>query len=451
MLKYLFFKIRNYIEKLLDCKSFDFIALSLIVFLVIVQIILHSFTKEDSSIKKESYENIKVELSEDFNFFLNVNHQINYKIKKNDTLIEILSNIGISDNDIFNILRAMKEKINPKSLIAGQELILRYHINRNYKDIISNKKEVEEWSILDELVIKIDAETQISILRQDDKNYISYEVKKELTKKIVKYDFTINDSLFVDGQKSGVSANIMVNLINLYSFDIDFQRDIRSGDKVELLLEAFYDNDDKFVKDGKILFSSLNVRKNPIDIYLFNNGKFDQYFNKDGRTIKKSLLKTPINGARLSSGFGMRRHPILGYNKMHQGLDFAAPTGTPIFAAGSGTITYRGRRGAYGNFILIKHNNGYETAYAHLSRYSSKFRNGSRVKQGDVIGYVGSTGRSTGPHLHYEVRKSGRRIDPRKMKMIVSKKLPKKELKKFFNNRDYIDSLREITMKQNLF
>lgn len=416
-----------------------------------MQIILHSFKKEDITVEKENYENIKVELSEDFNFFLNVNHQINYKIKKKDTLIKILANIGISDNDTFNILKAMKEKINPKSLIAGQELILKYHINRNYKDIINDKKEVEEWSILDELIIKINAETQISILRQDDENYISYEVKKELTKKIVKYDFTINNSLFVDGQKSGVSANIMVNLINLYSFDIDFQRDIRSGDKVELLLEAFYDNDGKFVKDGKILFSSLNIRKNPIDIYLFNNGKFDQYFNKDGRTIKKSLLKTPINGARLSSGFGMRKHPILGYNKMHQGLDFAAPTGTPIFAAGNGTITSRGRRGAYGHFILIKHNNGYETAYAHLSRYSRKFRKGSRVKQGDVIGYVGSTGRSTGPHLHYEVRKNGKRIDPRKMKMIVSKKLPKKELKKFFEKRDYIDSLREITIKQNLF
>ena len=453
MNKYPFFnvKIKNYIEKLLDCKSFYLIVLFFIVSLVILQFFLHFNNEDETNIKSDEYENIKVNLSGDFNFFLSTNYVIDYKIKKKDTFIKILSDIGISDNATFNILKAMKVKINPKSIIAGQDLTLKYHIKKSYKDVINANQEIEEKSILDELIIKIDPEKQIVIVRQDDGSYTSFESKKELTKRIIKHDFVINNSLFVDGQKSGISANSMINIINLYSFDVDFQRDIRKGDKVELLLEGFYDNDDEFIKDGDILFASLTLRKRPIDIYLFKNDKFNQYFNKDGRSIKKSLLKTPINGARLSSGFGLRRHPILGYNKMHRGLDFAAPRGTPIFAAGNGTIKYRGRKGAYGNFITIQHNNGFKTAYAHMSRFNRKFRKGSRVQQGDVIGYVGTTGRSTGPHLHYEVRKNNKRIDPRKMKTIISKKLPKKDLKRFFERRDYIDSLRTITMSKNLF
>lgn len=445
------FKIKYYIEKLLDFKLFDLIALSIVVLLILLNIFLYSIRQEVEYKKNDKYENIKVNLSEDFNFFLNTNHQINYKIKKKDTIIKILSDIGISDNATFDILKAMKEKINPKSIVVGQNLDIKYHIKRSYKDIVDEKKDLEEWPVLDELIVNVNPETQIVIIKQNDGSYSSFETKKELNKKIVKYNFVINSSLFVDGKKEGVPNGTMIDLINLYSFDIDFQRDIRSGNEVEILLESFYDQEGEFAKNGNILFSSITVRNRPIEIYLFNNKKNNQYLNKDGRPIKKPLLKTPINGARLSSGFGMRRHPILGYNKMHKGLDFAAPTGTPIFAAGNGAITYRARRGAYGNFILIRHNNGYETAYAHLSRFNRKFRKGVRVKQGDVIGYVGTTGRSTGPHLHYEIRKNGKQIDPGNIKAIISKKLPKKDLKKFFEQKDHLDSLRAITIKQSLF
>ena len=445
------FKVKHYVERLLDYKLFDLIASSIVILLIILHLFLYSTQKEDNYQKSDEYKNIEVSLSEDFNFFLNTNHLINYKIKKKDTIIKILSDIGISDNEIFDILKVMREKINPKSIVVGQNLILKYHVKKSYKDIINENKEAEESSILNELIIKVDSETQIAIIRQSDDSYLSFKVEKELNKKIVKYDFIINNSLFFDGQKFGVPTNTMINIINLYSFDVDFQRDIRAGDRVEILLENFYDQDGEFVKNGNILFSSLTLRKKPVDIYLFNNGKSNQYLSKDGRSITKSLLKTPINGARLSSGFGLRRHPVLKYTKMHRGLDFAAPRGTPIFAAGNGAITYRGRRGAYGNFILIKHNNGYETAYAHLNRFNNKFKKGSRVEQGDVIGYVGTTGRSTGPHLHYEIRKNGKRVDPSRIKTIISKKLPKKGLKKFFEQKNYIDSLRTITSNQNLF
>lgn len=444
-------KIKQYIEKLLDYKLFDVIALSVIILLILIQTVFYFLHKKEDVNDNYQYDNIKVNISEDFNFFLSTNYTVKYKIKPKDTFIKILSNINLSDNDVFNILKAMKSKINPKSIIVGQELIIKYYINKNYHDVIADKENIEEQVILSELIIKLNAEKQIVIVRQNDDDYIAFESQKELTKKIVKYSFEINNSLFVDGQKSGISANSMINIINLYSFDVDFQRDIRDGDHFEVLLESFYDNEGTIIKDGDILFASLTLRKNPFNIYLFKNANNIQYLDEKGRSIKKSLLKTPINGARLSSGFGMRRHPILGYNKMHRGLDFAAPRNTPIFAAGNGTIKYRGRKGAYGNFIEIKHSNGYSTAYAHMNKFNKRFRRGSKVKQGDVIGYVGTTGRSTGPHLHYEVRKKGKRIDPRKIKTIVTTKLRKKDLRKFYKRKDYIDSLRAITLNQTLF
>ena len=234
------FKVKHYVERLLDYKLFDLIASSIVILLIILHLFLYSTQKEDNYQKSDEYKNIEVSLSEDFNFFLNTNHLINYKIKKKDTIIKILSDIGISDNEIFDILKVMREKINPKSIVVGQNLILKYHVKKSYKDIINENKEAEESSILNELIIKVDSETQIAIIRQSDDSYLSFKVEKELNKKIVKYDFIINNSLFFDGQKFGVPTNTMINIINLYSFDVDFQRDIRAGDRVEILLENFY-------------------------------------------------------------------------------------------------------------------------------------------------------------------------------------------------------------------
>jgi murein DD-endopeptidase MepM/ murein hydrolase activator NlpD len=235
----------------------------------------------------------------------------------------------------------------------------------------------------------------------------------------------------------------MMNMIHLYSYDVDFQRDIRSGDKFEMLVESFYSEDGKKVKDGNVLFSSLTLQNRSIDVYAYKINGNVEYFDFKGNSMRKSLLRTPVNGARVSSRFGMRRHPILGYSRMHKGTDFAAPRGTPILAAGSGTITYFGRKGGYGNYVQIRHNSDYSSAYGHASRFNRKFRVGSRVKQGDVVAYVGSTGRSTGPHLHFEVLFRGRQINPSKVKATSGIKLTGKELAKFEISRAEIEKYRK--------
>ena len=234
-----------------------------------------------------------------------------------------------------------------------------------------------------------------------------------------------------------------MNMINIYGYDVDFQRDIHSGDKFEMLVESFYDEDGKKVRDGNVLFSSLTLQNRKIEIYMHKINDKVEYFDAKGNSVRKSLLRTPINGARVSSGFGMRRHPILGYSKMHKGVDFAAPIGTPILAAGSGTIVYMAKKGGYGNYVQIMHNGDYSTAYGHASRFNKKFRNGSKVKQGDIIAYVGSTGRSTGPHLHFEVIYKGSQINPAKVKATSGIRLSGKDLIKFKLSKSEIDGYRK--------
>ena len=233
-----------------------------------------------------------------------------------------------------------------------------------------------------------------------------------------------------------------MNMINLYGYDIDFQRDLHKGDKFEMLVESFYNENGKKIRDGNVLYSSITLSNRSIDIYMHKIDEKIEYFDSKGNSVKKSLLRTPINGARVSSGFGMRRHPILGYSKMHKGADFAAPTGTPIMAAGSGVIAYMAVKGGYGNYVQIKHNQDYATAYGHASRFNKKFRVGAKVKQGDIVAYVGSTGRSTGPHLHFEVIYKGEQVNPAKVKATSGIKLAGKDLAKFELSRSEIDKYR---------
>ena len=245
--------------------------------------------------------------------------------------------------------------------------------------------------------------------------------------------------MYSDGIKNNVPADILTKLIKLYSFDLDFQRDIRSNTKVSVSFESILVEDRKEVFFGDIIYSFIKINKNFLEYYKFktDDGYID-YFNKKGENVKKSILKTPLDGARLSSGFGIRKHPILGYNKMHKGVDFAAPTGTPIYAGGNGIIEFAGYNGAYGKFIKIRHNNEYKTAYAHLSKFKKGISKGVRVNQGDIIGYVGSTGRSTGPHLHYEIIFQNKQINPLKLKLPSGKKLKDKELDRFIEEANII-------------
>ena len=237
----------------------------------------------------------------------------------------------------------------------------------------------------------------------------------------------------------GVPAPVIVELIHLYSFDVDFQRDIQPGDHFEVLFEAHYGEDGELAKYGNIRYAKLHVRNKDLPLYRFRmaDGKVD-YFNDQGHSVRKALMKMPVDGARLTSRFGVRRHPILGYNKMHRGIDFGARAGTPVMAAGSGTVEFAGRNGGYGRYLRIRHNGRYKTAYAHLKAFRRGIRRGKRVTQGQIVAYVGSTGRSTGPHLHYEILVDGRRINPLRLKLPTGRKLKGSELAKFSDTRKRI-------------
>jgi murein DD-endopeptidase MepM/ murein hydrolase activator NlpD len=260
----------------------------------------------------------------------------------------------------------------------------------------------------------------------------------------------VETSLYASALELGATDREIEALADAFAYDVDFQRDVQPGDHFELVFERYYDDEGNTVRTGDLLFVSLETRRGVRNFYAFmapGDSRLDWY-DADGKSARRFLMKTPINGARLSSGFGMRRHPILGYSRMHRGTDFAAPSGTPILAAGEGTVVSAGPYGGYGNYIRIRHANGYETAYAHLSRYARGVRSGTRVRQGQVIGYVGTTGRSTGPHLHYEVSLRGRQVNPMSLRVATGRTLSGRALELFTIERDRIDTLRQVRDSQ---
>jgi murein DD-endopeptidase MepM/ murein hydrolase activator NlpD len=440
-------RILTLIEAIIEHKIFKPISISIIISFILFNgfFYLKSYLEDKTSFKIiNSNQLIKINIPDSFND--DKHYVVHRTIKVGDTLLNILIDIGASDSDIFNIISTIKKVYDPKLIKAGDQFTIKY---QNHHNSDASKK-VAIYSIN----FNSSVETEIEIIGTKNVagNY-SYDFKKTtkaLTKQVLKYAVTIKNGLYVDGTDSGISPNIMINMINLYSFDVDFQRDIREGDEFELLFESFYDDKGNRVKDGDVLFSSINLqRKRTIDMYLNGTEGKGEYFDTKGNSVKKSLLKTPINGARISSRFGARKHPILGYTRMHKGIDFAAPRGTPIFAAGSGTITHYGVNGGYGNFVKIRHNTQYSTAYAHASRFARSFRVGSKVKQGDVIAYVGTTGRSTGPHLHYEIIFKGKHINPSKVKSMSGTKLVGRKLKEFLVNKNQIDNLLKTIPNQN--
>ena len=250
----------------------------------------------------------------------------------------------------------------------------------------------------------------------------------------------IDSSLFEAGASVGVPIPVMAAMIRAYSYDVDFQRDIQPGDEFQVMYERYFTDEGAAARDGDILYAALTLGGKQMELYRYKtrDGIVD-YFNRQGESIRKALLRTPIDGARVSSKFGMRRHPILGFSKMHAGMDFAAPTGTPIYAAGNGVIEEIGRKNGYGNYVRIKHNQQIATAYAHLSKFGGGMRRGGRVQQGDIIGYVGTTGRSTGPHLHYEVLRGGRQINPMSIDLPTGVALEGREMAAFKHHVEETD------------
>ncbi len=349
-----------------------------------------------------------------------------YELEEGDTFISTLKKTNLNDREIDQLIIAAKDSMEINQLRIGTRI-----------EIISEL--IKEKRIIKEVVIYPDSEEKISVLRIDDKFTVRKDVKT-LYSELVFHEVEIDKSIYSSLKNINVPDNIIMSFVQLFSFDIDFQRDIRNKHQIKILFEQFKDKDDKLIKTGSIFFAEIVMTKDAYELYKFEDDNDTEYFNSDGKSATKALMKTPINGARLSSAYGMRKHPILGYNKKHMGVDFAAPIGTPIMAAGTGHIEYVGTNGGAGKYIRIKHLNGYKTSYSHLSSYASGIKKNVRVKQGQTIGYVGSTGLSTGPHLHYEVIFNGEKINPMKMKLPSGKKLKGTSLNNFLAERDRINS-----------
>jgi len=360
-------------------------------------------------------------------------------VGRGDTLMALLTNSGALRLDAYNAIAAMKPLYDPRKLRAGQKLELSFE--ETVRDDDEGAPEIVR--LLTAITMKTDVDREVAVRRAVDGEYSGLELIAELETGNVRARGTINSSLFLAAADAGVPAAITVEMIRMYSYDIDFQREIRQGDTFEVLFTRDYDENGDAVREGDVLYAAMNVggRERRLWRHEPGDGENWDYFDEQGRSMRKFLMKTPIDGARISSNFGNRRHPILGYTRLHAGTDFAAPSGTPIYAAGNGTIEMSQRNGSFGNYVRIRHANGYQTAYAHMRGFGRGIRRGVRVSQGQVIGYVGTTGRSTGPHLHYEVIHNGNKVNPQNIRVPTGRTLTGDTLRGFQEVRASIDSL----------
>ncbi|MBL6857274.1 MAG: peptidoglycan DD-metalloendopeptidase family protein [Pelagibacteraceae bacterium] len=421
-------KITNFLNFLNQKKYlfyFFIIGICFTVYAVLLnQIKTYTKLKEDNFnyfLKSEEFANIK---SFVFDNIKSPYKEYNYIVKNNDTLEKVLKKYNIDKAEINNLIgEIVKKKLT--NISAGAQIQIITKEVKNSKQIIS-------------LFFPIDTITSVEIKRNKNKFDISKTVLK-LNKKEIVLSNTIKNNLYSSAIKAGIEPNIIVEFANIFGFEVDFQRDIRKGDTFEIYYEQFLDDDNIVRRTGKIIYASMYVNNKEISLYNFKYNNEAGFYDVDGKSVIKTLMKTPINGARLSSSFGMRKHPILGFNKLHQGTDFAAPTGTPIMASGNGVVKMAQRYKGYGNYILLSHNSTFKTAYAHLSKFGRGIRKGVRVTQGQIIGYVGSTGMSTGPHLHYEIIKNGKKINSQRLKLPTGKILNNEARNKFEVERIKID------------
>jgi murein DD-endopeptidase MepM/ murein hydrolase activator NlpD len=352
-------------------------------------------------------------------------------VKPGDTFMKLLQGAAISRAEAHEAIAVMRELFNPRDLRPG------YTITATFEPTGADGKERRFTGFSFEPAI----DRTIDVTRGDNDRFTARSVDRKLEQRVARIDGEIQSNLYAAGVRVGLPPTLLVEVIRLFSWDVDFQRDIQPGDKFGVLVERSHLKDGQVARWGDILYAELTVSGKTHRLYRFESRQQGdaRYFDENGRSVRKALLKTPVDGARLSSRFGKRRHPVLGYTRMHQGVDFAAPPGTPIFAAGNGTIVAAGRNGGYGRYIRIRHNGQYATAYAHLRGFARGIQRGKRVKQGDVIGYVGTSGVSTGPHLHYEVFERGRRVNPLRIKVLPGRNLTGKELLAFQSVRVYTD------------
>ena len=343
---------------------------------------------------------------------------INIRVNKGDSFEKILNKLNVSKSEKIIIIKNLSKFKFIKNLFQGQSILFKLD-NTNPVKII-------------EISVQKSKTKNIIFSRIKDLNKFEYvEIEKNLEKVIVYKEAEITKSLYSSAIDVKIKPNIIIEFARIYGFQIDFQRDIWKNDSFQIIYETFLDSNGKILETGNILYANLILQGKSIDLYIFETKDGYEHFDKYGKSVKKSLMKTPINGARLSSSFGLRKHPILGYNKMHRGTDFAAVEGTPVMASGDGKVVRARWCGGGGNCIKIKHNSTYSTVYAHLKNFRRGIKEGVRVKQGQIIGYVGSTGMSTGPHLHYEVIINGKKVNSQKLKLPSGKILKGKEREDF--------------------
>ena len=354
------------------------------------------------------------------------------QVGRGDTLMGLLVEAGVERREAHAAITALTKSFSPRDLKPGQVIELDFAATGRAPGS-AGETAGDEPLRLAALSLQPGPDRELHVRREGQEGgFTARSIDRPLTRRYAAASGAVVSSLFIAGRESEVPDPVMVDLIRMFSFDVDFQREVQPGDTFELLYERYNDVTGNLAKTGDILLATLTLSGQRIELTRFTpaSGRSD-YFDAKGRSVRKTLMRTPIDGARLSSGFGRRKHPILGYTKMHRGVDFAAPRGTPIYAAGDGTIEHAGRKGAYGKYIRIRHNSTYKTAYAHMSRLAKGMRRGKRVKQGQVIGYVGSTGRSTGPHLHYEIMVGGKQVNPRRIKMPSGEVLKGADLEAF--------------------
>ena len=404
----------------IQLKIVSFLKKNLEIFLLIFLLIITIFITQIYNFNTKKIQKDYIDILRNSYFKKSVNYlfsnlkpkfvNIEHKIKSGDSIVNILNDLSVNEKDVQKISKIVDDN-NAQNLIQNQTLKLTLENTLNLREV-SN------------MLIPISKSRKLEIYKDVENNtFFKREIITNLQKKIILKEGVIKYSLYRSATKENINSNIIIEFARLYGFQVDFQRDIRKNDSFQLVYEIFVDENDEIFETGNIIYANLILRGQNNQLYYFPKKNFNGHYDENGKSIKKALMKTPINGARLSSSFGMRKHPILGYNKMHRGTDFAAPEGTPIMASGDGVIMKAGWCGGGGNCVKIKHNKTYQTIYAHMKNFSKLAIPGNRIKQGQIIGYVGSTGMSTGPHLHYEVIENGKKINSQLLKLPSGKSL----------------------------
>ncbi len=422
----MFKKVKNKIQK-----NVEIFALSLLVIITIISTSYYNYNKKKIYFNYKSLTTnvyLKKTLNHVFNNLEPRYKKIDHIISPGETFNNILEKYSVNKDEIAEIKKQLSKKVNLNKLNAEQKIYFTVDQSNN---------------LVKEFVFKISSTEKIYLTRNlETEKFNQRTLITKLKKNIIYSENIILQSLYKSAINKKIPANIIVEFARVYGFQVDFQRDIRKKDSFQIMYETFTDDNGRIIETGNILFANLKLSGQNNSLYFFDKKGSEGHYDKNGKSVKKALMKTPINGARLSSPFGMRKHPIDGFNKMHRGTDFAAPMGTPIMASGDGIVKKAGWCGGGGNCVMIKHNTTYQTVYAHMSKFAKGIRSGVRVKQGQIIGYVGSTGKSTGPHLHYEVIVNGKKVNSQKLNLPSGKILKGQERKIFETKKIKLDVLK---------